>query len=176
MRHRSIHWRCPANAAMLSVKRGLLILLLAAATACAGYWIYYRYVTAPERWMSTEANGEMEWLRREYHLSDAQFTRIEEMHREYAPKCDLMCEKIAKANARLDQFILANKTETPEVEAAMRDCLAVQGECRQALLAHVYAVSAEMSPVDGTRYREMMKSRIVEPGVSHAAVISQVAK
>jgi hypothetical protein len=176
MRHRSIHWRCSADAALEGVKRGLLILLLAAATACAGYWIYYRHVTAPERRMSMAANGEMEWLRREYHLSDAQFARIRQLHREYAPKCNLMCEKIAKANARLDQLIPANRTYTPEVEAAMTECLAVQSECRQALLAHVYAVSAEMAPTDGARYLEMMKSRIVEPGLAHTAVISQSEK
>jgi hypothetical protein len=158
------------------MKKSLLVLLLAAVIAGAGYWIYYRCATAPARTMFTQANGEMEWLRREYHLSDAQFTRIEQIHREYAPKCDLMCEKIAKANARLDQLILANKTYTPEVETAMKECLAVQGECRQALLAHVYAVSAEMPAADGARYLEMMTARIVEPGVAHTAVISESAK
>ena len=158
------------------MKKSLLILLLAAATAFAGYSIYYHCATAPVRTMAAQTDGGMEWLRREYHLSDAQFSRIQQMHREYAPKCDLMCDKIAKANARLDQLILANKTYTPEVEAAMKQCLTVQGECRQALLAHVYAVGAEMSPEDGARYLEMMKSRIVEPGVAHTAVISQSAK
>jgi hypothetical protein len=158
------------------VKKSLLILLLAAATALGGYWTYYRCATAPARTMVAQADGGMEWLRREYHLSDAQFARVQQAHREYAPKCDLMCEKIGKANARLDRVILANKTYTPEVEAAMKECLAVQGECRQALLAHVYAVSAEMPAADGARYLEMMTARIVEPGVGHAIVISQSAK
>lgn len=158
------------------MKRNLLILLLAATTAFAGYWIYYRCATAPARTMVTQRGGEMEWLRNEYHLSEAQFSRVQQIHREYAPRCDLMCEKIGKANAHLDQLILANRTYTPEVAAAMKECLAVQAECREALLAHVYAVSAEMSPVDGARYIAMMKSRIVEPGVGSTAVISQSAK
>jgi len=158
------------------VKKSLLVLLLAAAVAAGGYWTYYRCATTPSRMMVTEANGEMEWLRREYHLSDAQFARVQQVHRDYAPKCDLMCAKIGQANARLDRAILANRTYTPEVETAMKESLAVQGECRQALLAHVYAVSAEMSPADGARYLEMMKSRVVEPAIGHAAVISQSAK
>ena len=158
------------------MKKGLLILPLAAVIALAGYWTYYRCATAPARTMFMQATGGMEWLRREYHLSEAQFARIQELHREYAPKCDRMCERIAQANARLDQLIRANKTYTPEVDAAMKECLAVQGECRQALLAHVYAVSAEMPAADGARYLEMMKSRIIEPGVGHAAVISQSSK
>jgi hypothetical protein len=158
------------------MRKGLLIVALAIAVAVGGYFTYYRCATAPTQAMLSGSEGEMEWLRREYHLTDAQFARIQQMHRDYAPKCELMCEKIGKANARLDQLILANKAYTPEVEAAMRECLTVQGECRQALLAHVYAVSAEMSPAEGARYLEMMTSRIVEPGVGHAAVISESAK
>lgn len=158
------------------MRKGLLIIALAVVVAIGGYCTYYHCATAQTQAMLSGPDGGMEWLRREYHLSDAQFTRIQQMHREYAPKCDLMCEKIAKANARLDQLILANKTYTPEVEAAMKDCLAAQGECRQALLAHVYAVCAEMPAADGARYLEMMKSRIVEPGVAHTAVISESAK
>ena len=44
------------------------------------------------------------------------------------------------------------------------------------LLAHVYAVGPEMCPADGARYLEIMKSRIVEPGMGHTAVISESAK
>src|SRR5580765_4893973 len=107
------------------MKKSMLILLLAAVMAGAGYWIYYRCATGPARSMMTASAGEMEWLRREYHLNDAQFGRIQAMHREYAPKCDLMCEKIAKANTRLDQLIKASKTFTPEVDGAMKECVAV---------------------------------------------------
>ena len=126
--------------------------------------------------MLTQSGGEMEWLRHEYHMSDAQFLRIRDMHREYAPKCDLMCEKIAKANARLDQLIKTNKTITPEMDAAINECVTVQAECRRALLRHVYEVSAEMAPADGARYLQMMTARIVEPGLSHESVISESAK
>ena len=158
------------------MKKVFFILLLALASAFAGYWTYYRGATAPARAMLMEQGGEMQWLRREYHLSDAQFTRVEQVHREYTPKCDLMCGKIMKANARLDQLISANKAVTPEVSAAMKECLAVQNECREAMLGHVYAVSAEMSAADGARYLEMMKARIVEPALGNSAVISESSK
>ena len=87
-----------------------------------------------------------------------------------------MCEKIAKANARLDQFIKASRTFTPEVDAAMNECVTVQAECRRALLRHIYEVSAEMPAGDGARYLQMMTARIVEPGLSHESVISQSPK
>lgn len=150
--------------------------MLALGSAFAGYWIYYQCATAPARSMLTQSGGEMEWLRHEYHLSDAQFSRIRELHREYAPKCDLMCEKIARANDRLDQLIKASKTFTPEVDTAINECVTVQAECRRALLRHIYEVSAEMSAGDGARYLKMMTARIVEPGLSHESVISESSK
>lgn len=150
--------------------------MLALGSAFAGYWIYYQCATAPARSMLTQSGGEMEWLRHEYHLSDAQFSRIRELHREYAPMCDLMCEKIARANDRLDQLIKASKTFTPEVDTAINECVTVQAECRRALLRHIYEVSAEMSAEDGARYLKMMTARIVEPGLSHESVISESSK
>jgi Heavy-metal resistance len=154
------------------MKKALLIIALAGAAALGGYFTYYHFATAPTQAMLSGPNGEMEWLRTEYHLSDAQFARIRQLHGEYAPRCDVMCEKIAKANAQLQQLIATNKTFTPAVDAAMSECVAVQAECRRALLQHVYAVSAQMSPGDGERYVKMMTARLVDPGLSHETVIS----
>lgn len=158
------------------MKKGLFILILAIAAAVGGYAVYYRAATAPAAAMLSKPEGEMEWLQREYHLSDAQFARIQQLHRDYAPKCNLMCDQITKANAKLDGLIKANRTFTPDVGAALSDCVTVQAECRRALLGHVYAVSAEMSPEDGARYVEMMKARIVEPAPGYQTVISQSVK
>ena len=58
----------------------------------------------------------------------------------------------------------------------MNECVAVQAECRRALLRHVYEVSAEMPAADGARYLQMMTARIVEPGLGHESVISEPAK
>lgn len=153
-----------------------LLSLAAVVLAVAGSALYFRAATAPTRAMLSQPAGEMEWLKREYHLTDAQFARIQQLHREYAPNCDRMCEKIAKANGRLDQLIEINRTFTAEVDLALSESVAVQAECRRALLAHVYAVSAEMSPEDGPRYVDMMKARIVEPALGHQTVMSELGK
>lgn len=153
-----------------------VVIAIALLSAAGSYLTYFRCATAPTQAMLSTPNGGMQWLRGEYHLSDAQFARIQELHRQYAPQCDRMCARINEANTRLDALIAKNKTYTPEVAAALKECQVVQGECRQALLEHVYAVSAEMPPADGARYVEMMKSRIVEPGLTHSAVISASSK
>ncbi len=158
------------------MKKALIVIFMAAAVAFAGYSISYRCATAPAESMLTKPGGEMQWLKCEYHLSDAQFAHIQQLHQQYAPTCDLMCEKITKANDRLDQVVSTNRRVTPDVTAAMKECLAAQAECREAMLGHVYAVSAEMSPEDGARYLRMMKARIVEPALPQSAVISESAK
>ena len=56
---------------------------------------------------------------------------------------------------------------TPELQAALNEYAAVQIECREALLAHVYAVSAEMNSDCGARYLHMMKASIVQPAGLH---------
>lgn len=158
------------------MKKAFIVLFVAASAAFAGYSISYHCATAPAAAMLTKPGGEMEWLKCEYHLTDAQFARIQQLHQDYAPTCDLMCEKITKANNRLDELVSTNRTVTPEVAAAMKECLAAQADCRQAMLGHVYAVSAEMAPQDGARYLQMMKARIVEPALPHSAVISESSK
>lgn len=154
----------------------LLVLAIALGVSLGGYFTYYQCVTKPTREMLTRVGGEIEWLRDEYRLSDAQFNRIRKLHDEYAPQCDLLCEKIGKANARLAQLIKTNGTFTPELDAAVTECFAVQAECRRALLRHIYEVGAEMSPKEGARYVQMMTARIVEPGLPHTTVMSDSAK
>jgi hypothetical protein len=154
------------------VQKGLLILVLALVAALAGYALYYRTATAPAAQMLAQPAGELEWLQREYHLTAPQFARIQQLHRDYAPACEAMCARISQANARLDRLIQASPAFTPEIDAAMAECLTVQADCRRALLRHVYAVAAEMSPPDGARYTQMMKQRIVEPPLGHHTAIS----
>jgi hypothetical protein len=158
------------------MRKALILIFIVAMVTLGGYAVTYWCATGSAKSMLTKPGGEMEWLRREYHLNEVQFARVQQLHHQYAPKCDLMCAHIAKANARLNQLIDTNKKVTPEVTAAMAECLAAQEECREAMLGHVYAVSAEMSPEDGARYLQMMKAQIVEPALPHSVAISNLSR
>jgi hypothetical protein len=158
------------------VNKAIILLALTVVASFATYATYFRCATATTRTMMEKPGGEMEWLRKEYHLSDAQFSRIEALHREYTPQCDRMCQRIAEANERLNRIVQPGKSFSPEIDAAMKDCVTVQGDCRRSLLKHAYAVSADMSPADGARYLQMMTARIVEPGSRQESVISEPAK
>jgi hypothetical protein len=124
------------------------------------------FATRDLRQMAAAPNSELEWLRHEFHLSDAQFKKIADLQSEYAPVCGQMCQRIMEANTRLDRLLSANREVTPEVEAAIREAGTVQDDCRKQMLAHIYRVSAQMNPADGERYLHLMKSRIIEPGLS----------
>lgn len=158
------------------MKRSASVLLVAIIASLAAYCIYYQCATRSAQAMLTQPNGQMEWLRREFKLSDAQFTKVKQLHEVYRPGCDQMCQRIAAANSEAEALISTSKGVTLEIDAALKKCAALQNECRQALLAHVYAVSAEMNPTEGQRYIRMMTARIVQPGLSHASVVSQEAR
>lgn len=155
------------------MKRPLLILLATVLVALAGYGIAYEWATRSSKAMLAHPDCGMIWLRSEYHLSEAQYARIAKMHEDYRPTCERMCARIAAAQEKVDALISVHNAVTPETEAAMREWALLQNECRVAMLAHVYAVSAEMPPQDGKRYLEMATARIVEPGMSHASLLAK---
>jgi hypothetical protein len=154
------------------VKRGFWMALLALAVAALGSAIYYRTAIAPTAQMLEQRGGELEWLRREFQLSDTQFAAVRQVHEEYAPKCEQMCARIAEANAKADRLIRANRTVTPEIETALKEAATLNEECHRAMLGHVYAVAGHMAPEQASRYVERMRERILEPGVTHQVTTS----
>ena len=156
--------------------KGLVILAIAVVVSLGGSLVYFRTATAPTNAMLERQGGELEWLRREFRLSEEQFARVRTRHQEYAPKCERMCAQIAEANQQLNTLIGKSNAVTPEVEAALHHTAQVQEECRRALLGHVYAVGGEMLPEQGARYLAMMKARLVQPTQTHRELFSKDGK
>ncbi|MEI8234585.1 MAG: periplasmic heavy metal sensor [Verrucomicrobiota bacterium] len=155
------------------MQRPLLFLLATLAAALAGYGIAYEAATRPAKAMLSAPDCGMAWLRQEYHLTPAQFAKVEQMHADYRPTCAWMCQRIAESREKVDALIAANPAVTPETEAALREWALLQNECRVAMLRHVYAVSAEMSPADGKRYVAMAAARLVAPGMAHTSLLDK---
>ena len=141
------------------------ILFVAIAAGLGAFWLCIFFGTSDLRLVSADRDADLVWLRREFNLSDAQFQRIRALHTAYASKCDLMCQRIMNANGALDAAISRNKQLSPEVQQAMAEVTRVQQDCRQSMLAHVYEVSAQMTPSSAARYLQMMKQRIIQPGL-----------
>src|SRR4030088_893049 len=150
-----------------SIRYWLLFALIGA--LAAGVIAFYGcnfFATRDLRQMAAAPNGGLEWLRREFHLSDAQFAKIATLQSAYTPVCDEMCRKIMEANSKLDRLVSENHEVTPDLAAAIRETGVVQEEGHRQMLAQIYQVSAQMNPVDAQNYLRLMKSRMIEPALS----------
>lgn len=155
------------------MKRFLLLILIAVAVAAAGHLVSYELATREAKACLDHTDGGMAWLRREYHLSDAQFAKVARMHDAYRPTCEAMCRRIAVSYEKVHGLMTSGTAVTPETEAALGEWAALQNECRMAMLRHIYAVSAEMNPEDGRRYLQMATARIASPGMEHASLLKK---
>ena len=153
--------------------KGAIALLVTVVTSVIAYCLYFICATHPVHAMMKQPEPELEWLRREFALSDAEFAKIQTLHAAYRPTCDEMCRKIMEANTRLEQAIESNSAMNPEVDEAMRMAAQVQQECRQAMLTHIYAVGAEMNPASARRYLALMKPRITQSALPPDTAVSE---
>jgi hypothetical protein len=149
------------------------ILFATIAAGFGAFWLCTFFGTADLRSVNSDRDADLMWLRREFDLTDAQFQRIRALHTAYAAKCDLMCQRIMNANEALDAAISRNNQVTPEIQQAMDEVARVQQDCRPSMLAHVYEVSAQMSPSSASRYLQMMKQRIIQPGLSANTAVTR---
>ncbi len=129
----------------------LLVLLLAAA---AGYGITYHLRTrrSEDQWV---------WLRREFHLSNGQFARVQALHDAYQPVCADHCSRILAARQRLEELSRGGQAGTADYRATLARWEDIRRECEQATLRHLDTVAAAMNPADGRRYLAMMVPRVL---------------
>lgn len=120
--------------------------------------------------MRSTAGVELGWMRHEYHLSDAHFARVQELHADYAPRCAAMCQRVAIQRTHLAELIQVARESSPEVIQALKETASLELECRQATLSHLYAVAAAMPQEAGRRYLTTMTASIVAPGMPGKAV------
>ena len=151
------------------MKRLVIILALAVLLGLGAYLVSYAVARCTFCRMP-DANDSSSWLRQEFHLSDAEYARVKKLEDGYHPHCLVMCEQISQSQLALKNLILANKTMTPEVEAAMQKDSAVKKEWRQDMLRHFYEVSQAMPPEEGKRYLQIMQAQVLGLDMSSDAM------
>lgn len=152
--------------------KGVFIVVGAIVAGFMAYCIYFVCATQTTHTMLATPEGEIEWLRREFQIDDEQLAKIRTMREEYEPECALMCRRIAEANSTLDAVVAKHSSVTPEIVAALQHVSAVEAECRQKMLAHVYSVSAEMSADNRLRYLALMKPGLIQAGLPSSVAVS----
>lgn len=142
-------------------KKLWLILLIILGLGVASYAAAYFLRTEKVHSLLCHDQQGLLWLKEEYHLSDVQFEEVEALHKAYMPRCEAMCREIREARQQLEQAIHTNASVSPEVVAALEHSNRIRGECEQATLEHIYAVSQNMNPTDGKRFVETMTKHLL---------------
>jgi len=135
------------------MKRIVAFAVLALAVAATAYGVT-RYLQA------RQPEDPWAWMRREFHLTDAQFARVRALHQAYQPVCADHCRRILAARVRLEELGRAG-TPDPAAQAGARAAWdALCAECNRATLAHLREMAAAMNPDDGRRYLALTVPRV----------------
>jgi hypothetical protein len=145
------------------MKKTWIILFAGIAIAVAAYLTCYSICTAPSRALAREPEPELAWLKKEFHLNDAEFQRVSEMHSTYLSGCAERCRKIDEKNEKLKQLLGATNAVTPEVEQLLLEAARLRAECQKQMLQHFYEVSRTMPADQGQRYLAWVQQRTILP-------------
>jgi hypothetical protein len=107
---------------------------------------------------------ELAWLKKEFHLSDAEFARISQMHAAYLPQCRERCLRIAEQDHRLQQLLATVTNVTPEIESLLAQRAQTRAECETEMMRHFLGVSRTMPPEQGRRYLAWVEQHIFMRG------------
>ena len=100
---------------------------------------------------------DLAWLRREFHLSDADLQRVRQLHEGYLPKCQEMCDRIAAKKQELQTALAAGRGLTAEAEQKLSEVATLRAQCQAQMLRHFHEVSQAMPPEQGRRYLAEMQ-------------------
>jgi len=140
------------------MRRSLIILVavLLAAVAVAGF----SFLAARQFCVQhlARSGDDLEWLRTEFHLSDAELARVRQLHEGYLPKCGALCAQIAARKLELEAAFAASTNDvTPAVQQKLGEIASLRAQCQGQMLQHFYEVSQAMPPEQGRRYLAEMQ-------------------
>lgn len=145
------------------MKKPFVILIVAVIAGIAAFGITRRHCAAAKGDTLLDQLPELAWLRKELALSDAQFSKVAELHASYRPVCADMCERIGKSRTRLESAALKHKsTADSELRQAIADYESVRGECKMRMLDHLYQTAALMNGEQSERYLKIVLPAALE--------------
>ena len=100
---------------------------------------------------------DLDWLRQEFRLSDADLAHVRKLHEGYLPKCAEMCERIAAKKQELEQALAGQTNVTAAAERNLSELTALRAQCQTEMLRHFVEVSRAMPPEQGRRYLAEMQ-------------------
>jgi len=139
------------------MKRSLLILVIALLAGSALFASSYLMSRRVCETCASSATDNLEWLRREFHLDNAEMERMRQLHDGYLPKCAAMCEQIAAKKQELDAALAGSTNITAVAKQKLTELALLRAECQAQMLQHFVEVSQAMPPEQGRRYLAEME-------------------
>src|SRR6516225_5703453 len=118
------------------MKKGGIILLAGLVLFTAAFAGFYYCGTSSCRAMMNEREPELAWLKKEFKLSDEEFTRITKLHEAYLPQCAQRCMRIAEQNRKLEELLSKSTSVTPEVRDVLAERAKTRADCEAEMLNH----------------------------------------
>lgn len=127
------------------MKNFLITLAVALALCGAAFGAFYAMNDRPALRQAVREGDAMAWLREEFHLNDAQFAAVKQLHADYNKVCGEHCAAIMAAKQR----------GAPAAEIAT-----LEKTCVDAMTAHFRRVAALLPAGEGERYLAMVLPRV----------------
>ncbi len=80
---------------------GIMVVILAVICGVCAFWATRSHMTEKRHGVMLDDLPELEWVKKEFQLSDEQFAKVRELHIGYRPKCTEMCRRISEAQNKL---------------------------------------------------------------------------
>lgn len=139
------------------MRNKVLVSLLILVLAVVGTVLSFHCFCDPARHLNS-GGCSMDWLRREYHLTEEQYKAIDALHVDYSKECAEHCRLISEARA--EQLALRAKSplNTAALAANERKIEQLNTLCGHCMTMQFEKVAALMSPEQGTRYLKDMRA------------------
>ena len=139
------------------MKRSLLILIIALLAGSALFASSYFMSRRVCESCSSSATDKLDWLRQEFHLSDAEMAHVRDLHNGYMPKCGEMCAKIAAKKQELEDALAGSTNISADAKQKLTELAILRSQCQAQMLGHFIEVSQAMPPEQGRRYLAEME-------------------
>ena len=139
------------------MKRPLLILVIALLAGGALFGSSYIMGRRVCEACVARSTDDLDWLRQEFHLSNAEMARVRELHNGYMPKCADMCGQIAAKKQELNDALAGATNISSVAKQKLTELAVLRSQCQAQMLEHFIEVSQAMPAEEGRRYLSEME-------------------
>jgi len=139
------------------MKRSLIIVIATLLAAGALFGSSYFMSKSVCSACSAHSTDDLEWLRQEFHLSDADLAHVRALHNGYMPNCARMCAQIEAKKQELDKVLAGATNISALAKQKLTELAVLRSQCQAQMLEHFIEVSQTMPPEQGRRYLSEME-------------------